>query len=155
MDDSFDDTLSRSELIKVLNDIGVSIPEDTKMPDTTLEKRLRQALDAMQLAEQHISSGILNTSSLRIWPAGRPLFDAISRQNIDLRQMYMDAAGDVLYKNVLIDIRETCMSLGQIFDSGLLSAIIQTQCAILLRVSGPILSSRLISSLLTIHYEDH
>ena len=64
-------TLSRPETLQVLNSMGIELPADTKLLDDILDKRLRDALNAVQYKDHLPSPFDLRT---------HPLADAGTRQ---------------------------------------------------------------------------
>ncbi|KAI0370797.1 hypothetical protein BV20DRAFT_994690 [Pilatotrama ljubarskyi] len=132
--------LTRSEILKTLNSMGVEIPANTKLPDETLEKRLRSALDAAQ--EKNRFSDQLDLRSLRKWPLlkggepqawdeGRSLLDAVKRGNMqEARQNHLASLlgadrHNELYVDPFMDLRQTVMSIANVLDQGLSWCIIQ------------------------------
>ncbi|OSD02564.1 hypothetical protein PYCCODRAFT_1389695 [Trametes coccinea BRFM310] len=121
--------LTRAEKIKILASMGVDVPENTKVPDDDLEKRLRAALDAAQ--EKSRFSTPLDIQTLPRWPlitageintSSRPLLDAVNRGNIQeiMHNIARGSRKTELYVDPFLDLRQTMLSLaGNVLDRGL------------------------------------
>ncbi|CDO77860.1 hypothetical protein BN946_scf184668.g4 [Trametes cinnabarina] len=126
--------LTRAETIKVLSSLGVEIPENTKIVDEELEKRLRTALDAAQ--EKDRFSIPLDLKTLPKWPivkpdeistSSRPLLDAVNRGNVQeaLHNLARGSRRTELYVNPFMDLRQTLLSLANMLDKGFTWCTIQ------------------------------
>ncbi len=144
---SFDTKFSREELLGVLSSFGISIPPTSKLPDDSLQKRLRQAINASQALSLINPKPPLDLNKYSKWPRNcKGLFTAIRRGNLEevaMTQMAMREGQDPapLYVNAFMDVRQTLMSLANNAENGLKHAVMQDldkeKCAINLRVSCP------------------
>ncbi|KAI0704230.1 hypothetical protein C8T65DRAFT_654302 [Cerioporus squamosus] len=140
------DRMTRTETLRVLKSLRVEIPEDTKLLDENLEKRLRDALNAAQQKDR--LSIPLNLDALSPWPVPRegmpdstakPMLAAVTRGN--LAEAAMNHARNQrvpeLYVDPFIDLRQTVMSIANLIDKGIKWCVVQDQqrqqCAINLR----------------------
>ena len=149
--------LTREETLYALRSIGIDLPLSTKLPDDSLNKRLRDALDAAQYKSDLPSS--LDLNALKKWPLavpdafpqhgnpkggkakgssnGRLLLEAVKRGNM------MEAVQNVgvpdLYVDPFTDLRQTIMGMANFLDNGATTCLIQDrqqqECAINVRVS--------------------
>ncbi|KAI0634535.1 hypothetical protein C8Q77DRAFT_763383 [Trametes polyzona] len=123
--------LTRAEKLRVLSSMGVGLPENTKLADEALDKRLRAALDAAQ--ERHRFPATLNVRELPQWPIinkdeinsrARPLLDAVKRGNMEEAARISQArltgvrATPELFTDPFMDLRQTLMSLANARDNG-------------------------------------
>ncbi|KAI8996668.1 hypothetical protein BD414DRAFT_434731 [Trametes punicea] len=129
--------LTRTEILRILQSMGIELPQNTKIPDDTLEKRLRAALDAAQEKSRFPSQ--LKPLELAPWPLAkadelnsraRPLLDAVKRGNWqEALANYMRGRGACaapeLYVDPFMDLRQTVMSLANVLDQGLTWCTVQ------------------------------
>ncbi|KAI0354489.1 hypothetical protein OH77DRAFT_505313 [Trametes cingulata] len=134
--------LTRAEVLKTLACMGVELPANTRLPDDTLEKRLRAALDAAQ--EKGRFPDPLDLQSLPAWPLltplggapppggeGRPLLDAVKRGNMqEARETHLARLAGAsphreLYVDPFMDLRQTVMSMANVLDQGIDWCIVQ------------------------------
>lgn len=140
----FDTKLSREELLSVLSNFGISIPPASKLPKESLQKRLRQAINASQAISLVNPKPPLDLQQYSKWPQGyKGVFDAIRRGNLEeaaMTQLAMRQGQDParLYVNAFMDVRQTLMSLANNCETGYKHAVMQDldqdKCAINLRV---------------------
>ncbi|KAI0088365.1 hypothetical protein BDY19DRAFT_891159 [Irpex rosettiformis] len=140
----FDTNLSREELLGVLSSFGIAIPPTSKLPVESLQKRLRQAINASQAMPLVNARPPLDPAQYPKWPQGyKGLFDAIRRGNLQeaaMTQLAMREGQDPspLYVNAFMDVRQTLMSLANNCETGFKHAVMQDlekeKCAINLRV---------------------
>ena len=141
----FDTKLSREELLSVLSNFGITIPPASKLPKESLQKRLRQAINASQTMSLLNPNPPLDLEQYSKWPQGyKGVFDAIRRGNLEeaaMTQLAMRQGQDParLYVNAFMDVRQTLMSLANNCEtSGYKHAVVQDldqdKCAINLRV---------------------
>ncbi|KAL1948271.1 hypothetical protein VTO73DRAFT_12346 [Trametes versicolor] len=130
--------LTRAEKLKVLASMGIELPQDTKLLEEVLDKRLRNALDAAQ--EKDRFPDLSKRLDLPAWPrvnagdihsTARPLLDAVKRgnmhealQNMQAASLGLSAAPE-LFADPFIDLRQTHMSLANILDKGFMWCTIQ------------------------------
>lgn len=130
--------LTRAEKLKVLASMGIELPQDTKLLEEVLDKRLRNALDAAQ--EKDRFPDLSKLLDLPAWPlvnsgdinsTARPLLDAVKRgnmhealQNMQAASLGLSAAPE-LFADPFIDLRQTHMSLANILDKGFMWCTIQ------------------------------
>ena len=135
------DPLSRSETLQVLSDMGINLPQNTKLKDTVVEKRVRDALAASQNRDNIATT--LNPATMPAWPikkpwngasgeGGRSIFDAVRRtsyQEMAEHHMAQRAGREYnpvsLYSNAFWDLRQTIMSIGNALDNGARWCMIQ------------------------------
>ncbi|RDX40255.1 hypothetical protein OH76DRAFT_1413096 [Lentinus brumalis] len=128
--------LSRSETISVLKSMGLELPADTKLSDETLDKRLRDALNAAQQKDGLPAS--LDLRSLSPWPTSKfahskdkkkPLLDAVQRGNIGEAAHNYARKSRVpeLYVDSFMDLRQTIMGFAHFIDQGVMRCVIQDQ----------------------------
>ena len=147
MDDFFNDfdfNLSRADLLAVLNDFGVGIPKDSKLSDVALQKRLTQALDAIQATPGVLPKLPVNVNKLERWPEQDKVFNFIRRVNIDETEVLwkakmMGVADPIpVFQNAFRDMRETIWSIAENYDKGWKAHLVQDrQCqksAVVMRV---------------------
>ena len=127
---------TRAELIKVLNEINISMPKNTKLSDALLRQRLKQALDALQAYTKASALPAKEPRSLPAWPADRKLLGVMGRTS--LYEKITGQQDEELYKNVFTDLRQTVMSIGNAYDRGVRAVLVQDRvhksCAIMLKV---------------------
>lgn len=129
--ETFSFSFKRDELLRVLDDIGVSVPPGSKLSTEALDKRLKQAINVVQSANAYISKdGPLDVLTLGPWPRDRPLLQAVRRGNLHEVKMVQEAMrrGEnpaPLYQNAFMDLRQTLMSLGNVWDTGVKNALVQ------------------------------
>ncbi|EIW53186.1 uncharacterized protein TRAVEDRAFT_52321 [Trametes versicolor FP-101664 SS1] len=130
--------LTRTEKLTVLASMGIELPEDTKLVDAVLEKRLVNALDAAQGKDRCPDPSKLR--ELPMWPlvktgeinsSARLLLDAVKRGNMhEARQNSQAAllglsASPELFTDPFMDLRQTHMSLANGLDNGFMWCTIQ------------------------------
>lgn len=105
--------------------MGLELPEDTKLTNEILEKRLRDALNAAQEKDRLLAS--LDLKSLSPWPTSklapsnkRPLLDAVNKGSIgEAAHNYVRGSRRVqLYVDPFMDLRQTVMGLANGIDQG-------------------------------------
>lgn len=129
--------------------MGIEIPGDTKLSDSSLIKKLDQALNSAQSVSTLNLPASFNPSALRVWSQNsqKPALEAIRRGNFAEAMQNVAASSRgteafPLYKNAFIDLRQTLMHLAKQWDNKNDVAIIQDaeqDHAICVRVSGAIL----------------
>ncbi|KAI1792751.1 hypothetical protein LXA43DRAFT_1004925 [Ganoderma leucocontextum] len=126
--------LTRAEKIRILNTLGVDIPADTKLLDNILEKRLCDALDAVQYKDRLPAS--MDLKALRPWPTvepgeggttstrPRPLAKAVQRRILDdARQAgpslpAAESEEAMAFGNPFEDLRRTMRAIARVLDKG-------------------------------------
>ena len=127
----FSFTLDRDDLLRALEDVGVSVPSDSKITTDALTKRLERAINIVQSTATCLPKDTsLDVFTLGPWPQDRPLLQAVRRGSLHEVKMVQDALrrGEnpaPLYKNSFMDLRQTLMSLGNVWDTGIKTALIQ------------------------------
>lgn len=114
------------------------------MPDEALQKRLRQALSCAQYLSNVLKKPPLDPAILPEWPSSRTVYDGVRRVNFQeaTENFHARLQGKEveLYKNPMIDARQTLMSIAKSWDEGHRWMVLQDpdseQCAINVRVSG-------------------
>ncbi len=73
--------INREEIIKVLGDMGVELPADTKLPLDALQQRLTRAID---LAQAPLKIKEVNPDKLKKWSevSKAPLFNAMGTMSL-------------------------------------------------------------------------
>lgn len=142
----FDPTFTRQDMLDALASFDVSIPPASKLPDESLQKRLRQAINASQAMPSINPKPPLALNQYSKWPANpKGLYEAIRRGNFEEVVMTQAAIREgrnpvSLYVNAFMDVRQTLMSLAVNYEKGLKHGVMQDpekeKCAINLRVSS-------------------
>lgn len=113
----------------------VEIPEDTKLPDENLEKRLREALNAAQQKDR--LSSPLSLDALSPWPVPREagvadphaksVLAAVTRGNLAEAALNHARNSRVpeLYVDPFMDLRQTVMNIAGLIDQGIKWCIVQ------------------------------
>ncbi|RDX40254.1 hypothetical protein OH76DRAFT_1413095 [Lentinus brumalis] len=128
------DRITRTETLQVLRSMRVEIPEDTKLSDENLEKRLCDALNAAQQKER--LSSPLDFDALAPWPVPREgvadsnaksVLAAVTRGNLAEAAMNhaRNSRTPELYIDPFIDLRQTVMSIANLIDQGIKWCIVQ------------------------------
>ncbi|KAI1792756.1 hypothetical protein LXA43DRAFT_1093398 [Ganoderma leucocontextum] len=104
------DPLTKEETLQILSFMGVQIPKDTKLPGEVLDKRLQDALNAVQNRDQLPISAPLDPERGQKWP--RP------PEGESLKKARRGEGRRVLYEDPFLDLRETMMSIGNTIDRG-------------------------------------
>jgi hypothetical protein len=125
-------SLSRSETISLLASLGVDVPSHSKLPDASLKQRLSKALNATQQLSTVLPRAVLDPSVLQRWdPTRESAHEAVRRSNM------MEASANVLARaqgrlnftelgeNPFMDVRQTLMVLGRMWDSGITGALME------------------------------
>ncbi|KZT64969.1 hypothetical protein DAEQUDRAFT_565796 [Daedalea quercina L-15889] len=136
------EALTRQETLTILASMGVELPSATKMPDDALQKRLRQALNSAQYISNVLSNPPLDPAALSAWPSGRSVYDGVRRGNFEEAmqnyQRKLQGKDVELYKNPMMDARQTLMGITQWWDQGHKWMVLQDpaaeQCAINIRL---------------------
>lgn len=132
--------LTRTEKLRVLASMGIELPEDTKLVDAVLEKRLVNALDAAQGKDRYPDPSKLR--ELPMWPlvktgeinsSARLLLDAVKRGNMHEARHWQNSqaallgmsASPELFTDPFMDLRQTHMSLANGLDNGFMWRTIQ------------------------------
>ena len=142
---SFD--LNDDELRRILRSIDVAIPTTSKLPHSALRKRLHKCLNASEEASRHLpKEGPLDIEGLKPWPRGKKVHESTQRGTLHEAMMASFAADQGLdpraNNNVLIGLRQQVMSLANLVDTGIRTAVLQPankdhqRTAISIRVSG-------------------
>lgn len=124
--------LDREECLKVLDVLGIDLPQETKLPLEVLQKRVGKALDCTQTA---LKSKKINPSELKKWRSSpeKSLFEAtktINMMEATQNQAKAIAAGGqhlppTLFVDPFTDLRQSVMSFGMNCESGLRVALIE------------------------------
>ncbi|TBU30356.1 hypothetical protein BD311DRAFT_754712 [Dichomitus squalens] len=127
-------SLTPQEILQVMSEMGFDLPPHPKLPNSVLDKRLRDALNASQNRDGFPVS--LDPRNLPKWPMetgldGRPLpngrsvFDAVIRVNYEeLSEIHRAEREGREYEalphhmNALWDLRQVVMYLGRALDKG-------------------------------------
>ncbi|EJF59853.1 hypothetical protein DICSQDRAFT_171586 [Dichomitus squalens LYAD-421 SS1] len=127
-------SLTPQEILQVMSDMGFDLTPHPKLPNSVLDKRLRDALNASQNRDGFPVS--LDPRNLPKWPMetgldGRPLpngrsvFDAVIRVNYEeLSEIHRAEREGREYEalphhvNALWDLRQVVMYLGRALDKG-------------------------------------
>lgn len=117
--------LTRPELLRVLDTMGISIPSTSKLPDDALIKRLKQAISASEALSSVAPRPPIPLSQNVKWPVGESAYEAIRRSDIREAMLNRMDMNDTLHKNPFMDVRQTLMSLAIHWDQGLKVAIMQ------------------------------
>lgn len=136
------DTLSRQETLAILAGMGVELPPATKLPDAALQKRLRQALNGAQFVSNVLPEPPLNPATLSAWPSAHKVYEGVRRGNFhEAQQNYqakLQGKETELYKNPMLDARQTLMGIARWWDAGHRWMVLQDpdseQCAINIRL---------------------
>jgi hypothetical protein len=133
----FDSAFTREEILHVLSAFGIDIPANSKLPDGSLQKRLRQAINASQAMSAINPNPPLALDQYPKWPRNsKILYESIRRGNID--EAVSGVKSTPLYANAFMDVRQTLMSLAVQYEKGIKYAILQDRqkekCAINIRV---------------------
>ncbi len=139
----FDTKLSRAELFGVLSSFGISIPPTSKLPDDSLQKRLRQAINASQAMLLINSKPPLDLNQYPKWPRNcEGLLASIARWNLEensmIRAMRESQDPSSLFDHPSMDVRRISMHLANNAENVLKHAVLQDpnkeRCSINLRV---------------------
>lgn len=137
---------TRERKLGLLTAMGIELPSSTKLSKAALEQKLKFALDASQSYSKVIGDGLFDPSKLPIWSTnqGKSASEAVRRGNLHEARSNMMArlsgrenAVD-LYENAFMDLRQTLMAFGSIWDQGFCFALLQDkdeEYAICVRVS--------------------
>ena len=136
--------LTRQETLTTLAGLGVELPPATKMPVDALQKRLKQALICAQSVSHTLKSPPLDPPTLPEWSSPRSVYDGVRRGNFQEATENFHAMlrgqGVELFKNPVMDARQTLMGIAKAWDEGHRWMVLQDpeseRCAINVRVSG-------------------
>ncbi|KAL1758281.1 hypothetical protein FB107DRAFT_207452 [Schizophyllum commune] len=128
----------RGRIIGLLRSMGVTFPEQTKLPTNTLEKRLDVALNCAQFASNYSAKFPLNFGKYPTWK-GKSIFDGVRRGNgveaLEADRTRSEGRGrepPALYVNAFTDLRQTVLNLAKHCDDGITVHIFenheQTEC---------------------------
>ena len=127
--------LTRAEICCVLGCMGIDIPPTSQLSDESLEKRLRDALNAAQYKHRFSLPFDFNTFS--DWPIAKPgerevplerrLLQSVRRGNIAEAARTRATGGKApqLYVDPFMDLRQTAMSLANHLDKGNKCCVVQ------------------------------
>lgn len=133
---------SREELVELLKSLGIVLPPKTKLPSEALNTRLLKALDSTQRISKFLppnsssSDGKLNPAELSKWSrtSSEKLLKAVERHNMQEATMVANSQSGMgpsdpfpLYANPFMDVRQTMMSIGNLWDTGCSAALMQNQ----------------------------
>ena len=135
--------LTRQETLTTLTGLGVELPPATKLSDEALQRRLRQALNCAQYVSHVLQTPPLDPAALPEWPSSRSAYDGVRRVNFQeaTENFHARLQGKEveLYKNPVIDARQTLMGIAKWWDEGHRWMVLQDpdseRCAINVRVS--------------------
>jgi hypothetical protein len=139
--------IGREDLLVVLGCLGVSLPENTKIPDDTLNKRLLQALDGSQRFSDLIQSTPFLPSDYPKWSSPKPLVQSVSRGN--MREAYDNMMlgtnkghrkTSIEKKDTFTEVRQVLLGLAVHWEHGQRSFVlhdhdVEAGWAIVIRVS--------------------
>ena len=105
------------ELLKALDDMNISVPTTSKLPENALKKRLKQGIDASQAVLGEHTNPTVDISSLSEWPAAQKVADKTRIMNLDEQVLASD--GDPsLKKSSFIFVRGVVFGAASTFDDG-------------------------------------
>lgn len=143
--DAIEIEASREDKLGFLSAMGVGLSPNTRLPEPSVDRKLRAALDASQTFTKVVEKTPFNPSSLPIWSSNHPksVYESVRRSNPAeaMKNMQARAFGEnafPLYQNAFLDVRQTIMTLAKNFDEGHRIAILQdkdSEYAICVRVS--------------------
>ncbi|KAJ3982920.1 hypothetical protein F5890DRAFT_1463984 [Lentinula detonsa] len=138
--------IPKEEKLKFLKSMGVDLSPATRLPNDTMERKFRCAIDASQSLTTLIAKAPFDPSNLPLWSkktCKKSLLETVGRGNVkegfanfQARLEGRSNAWD-LYENPFMDVRQTIMGLANGLDNGAKTAIIQdkeTAYAICIRV---------------------
>ncbi|TFY69765.1 hypothetical protein EVJ58_g251 [Rhodofomes roseus] len=136
------DSLTRQETLTILAGMGVELPPATKLPDEALQKRLRQALNGAQYVSNVLANSPLDLATLSAWPLAHSVYEGVRRGNLQEAQHNYQAKlqgrETELYKNPILDARQTLMGIAKWWDEEHRWMVLQDpeseQCAINIRL---------------------
>ncbi|KAL4244335.1 MYND-type zinc finger protein samB [Abortiporus biennis] len=122
--------LDRHEYLSILSSMGVEIPPHSRLPDESLEKRLRQALNASQTVAKLAPDDLIDVAKLRDWPKSEKVLDAINRTNMyeamaNYTARLQGRDPSELYVNPFTDLRQTLLSIANCWDQGQRTIVVQ------------------------------
>ncbi|KZT04913.1 uncharacterized protein LAESUDRAFT_656844 [Laetiporus sulphureus 93-53] len=128
---------TREETLQLLSEMGIELPPATKLTDEALRMRLQKSLNAAQYLSDTLTSLPIDPGSINVWPRTSSIEDersvhkAVARNNMaeakaifGAQQSGRDIVAE-LHDIVMVDVRQTLMSIGKLWDEGFRWCIIQ------------------------------
>ncbi|KAF5343158.1 hypothetical protein D9757_014203 [Collybiopsis confluens] len=114
--------VSKEEKLKFLSSMGLELTLSTRLPDETIDKKFRSAIDAVQWFSKAIESLPFDPSSLPLWSkesSPSRLFDSFKKGSV--AEILAYAAGKQVcvdsYEGSFMGVRQTAMSMAKTLDN--------------------------------------